>query len=69
METRNTLGLGKRPDKASDTPTGPQFKITLTGPAKGMAPVTIIVPASSGKAACAGLRALFINGKLKVEQA
>lgn len=67
METvRETLGLGKKPVKSSgDT----KWAVTLTGPTKGMKPVTIIVEASGGKEACAGLRNLFINGKLKVERA
>lgn len=67
METvRNTLGLGKTaPAKSSAL----KWAVTLTGPAKGMKPVTIIVEASGGKEACAGLRNLFINGKLKVERA
>lgn len=61
MEPRNTLGLGKKP-------AGPQkWKVTLTGPAKGMPPVTIIAEAASGKSACEGLKKLFLYGKLTVD--
>ena len=47
-----------------------KWAVTLTGKSvKGLKPVTIVVEAPTGKAACAALKVLFLNHKLSVEKA
>lgn len=68
METqaiRNALGIRKNVKEDAS----PKFAVTLTGKSvKGIKPVTIVVEAPTGKAACAALKALFLNHKLSVEK-
>lgn len=65
---RQTLGL-RRTEEAKTAPKAKAWKVTITGPAKGPKPLTMIVEAETAKDALHNVKRICLIGKPTVEPA